>query len=353
MHSRIGETGELIAIMKLHEQFLKDLMADFLFIQHGDLHALLCDEAANEGVQFRYNAKVVCVDSETVSVTLEDGERISSDMVIGADGFSSLVRTSVVGKQILETRSNEATLNFTIPTSLMEEEEDLRSLTEGTSNSGRDYSMTLGYALSADAPELNEEWRDTYPLQHLGLDLEKFEPSTDFSCIGRIRKLLNMAGSITPHILVHRPHLDSFPSGQHNTALGIEDAQTLGSLFSGIQDHGQIPQLLSAYEELRQPRCIATQDWEKRKRVMLTLPQGREQEERDLKLRKAMAYREWDHMDEKTFKAIWGEEMDLFRYDATEKVEDWWTKWGSLLVRGNPNRRRLGPGLQVSISNER
>ncbi|KAG6865455.1 hypothetical protein C0991_002378 [Blastosporella zonata] len=177
--------------------------------------------------------------------------------------------------------------------------------------------MTLGRTLSEDAPELNEEWQDIYPLEHFGLDLEKFEPS-----------------------------------GQHNTALAIEDAHTLGRLFSGIQEQGQVPQLLSAYEELRQARCLATQDWEKRKRTMLTLPRGKEQEARDIKLRKAMAYGEWDHMDEKTFKAIWGDEMDLFMYDATEKVEDWWTKWGPLLIRGNPNRRSLGPSLQVSISKE-
>ncbi|KAG6833144.1 hypothetical protein H0H87_010858 [Tephrocybe sp. NHM501043] len=341
---------------------------------HGDLHALLCEEAAHEGVQFRYNSKVIKVDSETVSVTLEDGERITSDVLIGADGFKSLVRTSVVGQQILETRSKEVTLNFTIPTSLMEE--DLKPYTEDSSvrrngsvleessltNSGRDFSMTLGYTLSEDAPELNEEWQDTYPIEHFRLDLEKFEP--------RVRKLLKLAENITPHILIYRPHLESFVCdrarlvlvgeaahpllpGQHNTALGIEDAHTLGSLFSGIQEQAQVPQLLSAYEELRQARCIATQDWEKRKRAMLTLPHGKEQEERDRKLRKAMSYGEWGHMDETIFKVIWGDEMDLFMFDATEKVEDWWTKWGPLLIRGNPHRRSLGPSLQVSISKER
>ncbi|KAF8066743.1 hypothetical protein FPV67DRAFT_1364383, partial [Lyophyllum atratum] len=374
-----GESGELIAVMKLHEQFLKDLMADFLFMQHGDLHSTLCEQAVQEGVQFRYNSNVTHVDSEAVSITLESGEQIVSDVVIGADGFNSLVRTSVIGEKVPETRERDVSLNFTIPTDRMREEEDLLSLAENPDqwaiwlgdrymlhgsivNSGRDFSLMLGYKLAEDAPEYNEEWADTYPLEHFNLDLEKFEP--------RVRKLLRMAEDIKPHIYINRPHLESFvcdrarlvlvgeaahpllPSGQHNTALGIEDAQTLGSLFSGIQEHDQVPQLLSAYEELRQSRCISTQDWEKRKRVMLTLPQGREQEQRDLRLRKAMAYGEWDHMDEKTFKAIWGDEMHLLMYDASEKVEDWWTKWGPVLVRGNPNRRSMAPSLQVSISKD-
>lgn len=83
---------------------------------------------------------------------------------------------------------------------------------------------------------------------------------------------------------------------------------------------------------------------------MLTLPEGKAQAQRDIRLRNAMAYSEWDHMDEKTFKATWGDEMDLFLYDASEKVEDWWTKWGPLLVRGSPNRQSMAPSLQVSIS---
>ncbi|KAG6831553.1 hypothetical protein H0H92_009472 [Tricholoma furcatifolium] len=350
-----------------------------LLKKHGDLHSLLCEEAAHEGVQFRYNSKVIDVDSETVSVTLEDGQRITSDMVIGADGCNSLVRTGVIGEKVPEIRTKEVTLNFVIPSHLMQGEADLKSLTEDSGwfiwlgdnymlhgsvvNSGRDFSVTLGYTLPEGAPEFNEEWQDTYPLEYFNLDVSKFEP--------RVRKLLDMARNIKPHIFVNRPLLDSFvcdrarlvlvgeaahpllPSGQHNTALGIEDAQTLGTLFSGIQEYDQVPQLLSAYEELRQTRCLETQNWEKRKRVMLTLPQGREQEERDFRLRKAMAVREFDHMDETTFKTIWGDEMELFGYDATEKVEDWWTKWGPLLAHDSSNRRSLSSSLQVLISKEK
>ncbi|KAG5652553.1 hypothetical protein H0H81_004614 [Sphagnurus paluster] len=359
--------GDLIANMKLDEQFLKDLMADFMFVQHGDLHSLLCEQAVQEGARFRYNAHVIDVDPETLSITLKSGERITADIVIGADGFNSLVRKSVNGQEVPGTRERDITLNFRIPIDLMRQEDDLRSLTETTDwaiwlgdqymlhgsmvNSGRDFSMTLGYVLPGDAPEYNEEWRDTYPLEHFNLDMSKFEP--------RVCKLLNMARDIIPHIYISRPHLESYacdrarlPSGQHNTALVIEDAQTLGSLFSGVQDMEQVPQLLQAYEEIRQSRCVSAQDWEKRKRIMLTLPQGKEQEQRDLRLREAMAYEEWDRMDEKTFRAIWGDEMDLFMYDASEKVEDWWTKWEALLVRGNPNRRSMVPSLQVSIYKE-
>jgi salicylate hydroxylase len=142
------------------------------------------------------------------------------------------------------------------------------------------------------------------------------------------------------------------PSGQYNTALGIEDAQTLGSLFAGIQHRDQIPRLLAAYEELRQSHCSASRDWERRKRNMLTLPVGQKQEERDLFIRKSHAYTEWESMDEQAARAIWGNEIELYAYDANEIVEDWWTKWGPLLVRASPSGhgQPLSPSLEVSVS---
>lgn len=110
--------------------------------------------------------------------------------------------------------------------------------------------------------------------------------------------------------------------------------------------------MLCAYEDLRQARCNSTQEWEHRKRGMLTLPEGPIQRERDSRLRYAMAYGEWDHMDEESFKEIWGDEIEMFNYDATEKVEDWWTKWGSFLERGRTNGIPAPPSIQVSVSQD-
>jgi salicylate hydroxylase len=93
---------------------------------------MLEEHAIQEGVQIRYNSKVVHVESESVSVLLKDGERISSDVVIGADGFRSLVRTAVIGKTIPENRERDISLNFTIPTDLMREDVDLKPLTNST-----------------------------------------------------------------------------------------------------------------------------------------------------------------------------------------------------------------------------
>ena len=93
---------------------------------------------------------------------------------------------------------------------------------------------------------------------------------------------------------------------------------------------------------------------------MLTLPTGKEQEERDRRMRLSHAYTEWESMDEQAARAIWGSELELFAYDANEVVEDWWTKWGPLLIRSSSldgqlvppslNGQPVSPSLQVSVS---
>ncbi|KAK0463348.1 hypothetical protein IW261DRAFT_1427704, partial [Armillaria novae-zelandiae] len=45
----------------------------------------------------RFNTKVASIDPDTTSVTLNTGEVIQADMIIGADGVNSLTRNVVVG----------------------------------------------------------------------------------------------------------------------------------------------------------------------------------------------------------------------------------------------------------------
>ena len=90
---------------------------------------MLLEHAIEEGVKMRYHSKVIDVNSDTVAVTLDSGERVYSDVIIGADGCNSLVRTTVAGEQVPETREKDVSLNFTIPTEVMKAHDDLRPLT--------------------------------------------------------------------------------------------------------------------------------------------------------------------------------------------------------------------------------
>ncbi|KAF8153369.1 hypothetical protein B0H34DRAFT_800578 [Crassisporium funariophilum] len=375
-----GNSGEWVGSMIMDEDFLKDLIDDFLFVQHGDLHNILLELAVQEGVQFRYKTTVVTADPGSVSVTLASGEILSADVIVGADGYDSCLRPIVTGEtsaDTSDTQDRHLIITFTMDTSVLDEHEDLKDMLNPQDwvvwmgdgyiinanilNGGDRFQTTITHNYNHPAWQAADEWCENRTLESYGLDLKNFEP--------RIRKLLKLAKSISSRTFVTRSAPEDLvsnssrmvlvgeaahpilPGSNHGTALVIEDAQTLGSLFSRIEHREQISQLLTAYEEIRHPRCTWTQEYDFHHHETMKVPVGPPQEGRDALLRQTMAYGDWDHMDEATFRAVWGNELILYAHDATEKVDDWWGQWGSMIVgEETPIRSATVAGLEVSVS---
>lgn len=55
--------------------------------------------AVDSGVEVLHNSTVVDVDLNAPSVLLDSGERLTADIVIGADGPFSIVRECIVGRK--------------------------------------------------------------------------------------------------------------------------------------------------------------------------------------------------------------------------------------------------------------
>lgn len=129
-------------------------------------------------------------------------------------------------------------------------------------------------------------------------------------------------------------------------ALILEDAQTLGLLFSRIRSRDQISQLLTAYEEIRHQYTAEVWLYDHEQRRGMKAPLGPEQKTRDAILRQTMASGDWDHMDDSpAFRQVWGNELRLWTYDPTDKVDDWWGQYGSFIMR-----RHDRSSMEVTIS---
>lgn len=113
-----------------------------------------------------------------------------------------------------------------------------------------------------------------------------------------------------------------------------------------MEHHDQVPRLLTAYDEIRQPRCAAASEYEYHHQLMLKAPIGPLQELRDMALQKTLVTVEGQRIDEDLFRDAWGTELILFAHDATEKANDWWRQWGYMIAKG----RKTSTGIQVSIS---
>ena len=86
-------------------------------------------------MNIRLNSKVQKVDPSLPTVTLESGEILKADLIIGADGLNSRLRDIVVGHPDKPTPTGDGAYRALIPTGLMKKDPDLRQLVdEGSVN---------------------------------------------------------------------------------------------------------------------------------------------------------------------------------------------------------------------------
>ncbi|KAJ7686081.1 hypothetical protein B0H17DRAFT_1181304 [Mycena rosella] len=336
---RHADTSEPVGFMKFHEQIMAELRADFLILQAVDVKS-------SDG---------------SVTVALENGKILRGDIVIGADGHNSLVR-SIVAEKTLEFTHTVSGINISIPTRVVEEDEEFKSLCNsneftiwmgnGSSvvgtldNNAEIFSLALCFPTPiVDVTDgdwhANHAVKTTVPFDYLS----DYDP--------RLQKLIQLGYTCCPTI--HRVFeqedvvgLDGMVvlvgdaahsalvqiHGSHNSSMAVEDAVTLGRLFSRLSNRRQIPLLLNAYREIRQPRTSATQKSEYESLLQISLPSGLLREARDAVLKATLckAFEDFHNCEASdVLVQTWEQYLVLFKHDASEEVDNWWSMWGSVV----------------------
>jgi 2-polyprenyl-6-methoxyphenol hydroxylase-like FAD-dependent oxidoreductase len=80
----------------------------------------LYELAKKEGVIFRFNTQAVDVEPHSGIITLADGEQLSADLIVSADGFYSYLRKYVVENEDEIAEDSDGTkkmvlLSFSLP----------------------------------------------------------------------------------------------------------------------------------------------------------------------------------------------------------------------------------------------
>lgn len=91
------------------------------------MHQILLDNAKKYAV-VRLNSGIVTVDPSVPSVTLQSGEVIKVQLVLGADGLHSCVRNGVVGVHDNPTPIGDESYRALIPASLIVDDPELKAL---------------------------------------------------------------------------------------------------------------------------------------------------------------------------------------------------------------------------------
>lgn len=87
-------------------------------------------DLAKPHITFRSGSRVTSIDPSTPSVTLASGEKITADVIIGADGIRSVVRDVVVGHPQKVKYTGDSAYRFMIPVEDMLSDPDLEPLVE-------------------------------------------------------------------------------------------------------------------------------------------------------------------------------------------------------------------------------
>ena len=277
-------------------------------IHRCDLQRVLLDAVQAAGIPVRLNQKVCHVDpSFSARVQLSSGEWIEGDVLIGADGIKSQIRSRMAAASGIRDYSiptGDAAYRVLIPREKMKPDPEAMSLLDGNFGvrwMGPDGHI-VGYpvkqrkfynlvCLHPQKPggENTESWT------HKGYKSEMVAFYRDWNPL--VQKLISFVpeGEINEWTLNTHLHLPQWtqnrcalvgdachpmlPYVAQGAAQALEDAAVLAITLSLTDD---VPLALRVYENARKKRAETIQDSAARTRMTLHLPDGPEQEARDL-----------------------------------------------------------------------
>ena len=283
----LGIVGVDRAVLALGQPILNMVMADGrgkplgvfpglvglppnLVISRGELGRVLHDQAVAEGIRFEHGKRLIGVDDAHAAVTARfaDGSSSCADVLIGADGIHSTVRTLI--DPLAPAPEHVPLLNFgAIADIAVQAEPDAMYFVLGDGGffgywlqpDGRTaWFSNLPHAIATTAAQAREVSADDW-LQKLRLAYARDEPARVLLQHTQAEQLLILGSmQIMPSlprwhsgrmVLVgDSAHAPSSSSGQ-GASLAVESAIELARCLRDIAD---VPSAFAAYERLRRPR---------------------------------------------------------------------------------------------------
>ncbi|KAL6307441.1 FAD/NAD(P)-binding domain-containing protein [Sparassis latifolia] len=364
-------TGEFLGTQVWEEEVLRETRGEVLLMTHRNLVKVLYDAAISLGAKIRHNAEVVEIDAAKRQVTLASGEVLMADAIVGADGPSSLCR-----KAVMESRDPGKPLGISIAT--VQEEYVSKDLFRSDGLKNNDHVLLVAFGsrqFVMSYPMGNGKYTvHFYTADDVAVGQYGDPPSADLkklmvNCEPRLLRMAQHAGPAVRVVIknytlkadwIHETgHLVVIGQAAHpwpgctiqGSAMAVEDAAVLGKLFSHLSSEDQIPDFLSAFQDLRQPRVKQIFLNELASVFFSMLEDGDPQQvQRDeaMRAKHKSGVSVLDNLDDSP---EWDELRTTFNYDCEDEADDWWLKWGRLREQARSrNPKTLGRCNELGIS---
>ncbi|MEM9054447.1 MAG: FAD-dependent monooxygenase, partial [Pseudomonadota bacterium] len=270
---RLGESGQRLFAFPLASAAEKRWGAPYLHIHRADLIDVLRNIAiAQAGITLRTGAMVdtYSQDSETVAVSLVDGGEEQGDLLIGADGIHSAIRTQMLGSDKPQFTGNVA-WRGTVPIKALGEHvpDPNATIWLGRGKHVVTYQLRQGtlanfVGVVEQSKFRHESWSEEGAKTEALADFEGWHPI--------VTTMIEKAPRLFRWGLFDRPTLPKWSNGRvvllgdachpmlpfmaQGAAQAVEDAYTLAKLLG---DSENVEAALQAYEAARKPRASRVQ----------------------------------------------------------------------------------------------
>ncbi|KAI5818278.1 hypothetical protein BZA77DRAFT_307884 [Pyronema omphalodes] len=312
INMRRYENGAVIGITPLDPTMQKAYGYPYWLIHRADYQQILCDAAIAEGAKVTFGSYVLDCDQDNVTVTLANGEVLSADLIVGADGIKSRVREfAVMPEEIVEPRTTtNCAYRATVPGDLMRADPDLKKLIEEPYSNcwigyrrhimaypireGQLYNLVMSHPGAAAVGKWNEpgnldEMKAHYagwdPILDKVLDKVKACLKWKLADLPVLSRWVSKSGKV---VLIGDAAHAMVPYLAQGAAQAIEDAATLAECISRARSTDDFGAVLRVFQLIRKPRCEKIQKGSMENGDIWHMPDGPEQEARDADMKITM-----------------------------------------------------------------
>lgn len=309
---RKGSTGELLGEFPMGDLLEEKIGAAYWCLHRKDLHDALVGtatdpEAFGTPVEIRLGLEVSTVTEtgpDQASVLLSNGEVISGDVIVGADGIRSNIRRSIWG-DVPTKWSGRIVYRHIIDTSDLSHDPELEELLSrpvqqiwlGPNGSAIIHPINGGKAIylgvtRAGIPDEEMIWTNKVTYEELGPQFEGWDP--------RLHRLMQMADEVTGYGLHELSYMPEWSRGRvvllgdachamlpfqaQGAGQAVEDGAVLAQYLTNVAS-ADVAAALTAYGEERRPRTTKVQAASRENADLWHLKDGEAQKARDASLR--------------------------------------------------------------------